>query len=156
MCATESCAKPTAVQKNKMKSYYDRRNHAQPLEIKVGDVVLVAKPPTNKLSSSYDSRPYTVVPRKGTLLTASRDNHTITRNVSLFKKLPPTYLQTTNSKLAEEDELDDIDDLPYRPRQVNRGLPTQNAVPPSPRQIRHYPQRQFRHLPARLAHFVLI
>jgi hypothetical protein len=72
--------------KNKMKVYSDRRNHAQPLEIKVGDVVLVAKPPTNKLSSSYDSRPYTVVPRKGTLITASRDNHSITRNVSFFSR----------------------------------------------------------------------
>ena len=93
--------------KEKMKEDADKRQHSKTNDLKVGDTVLIRQPKKNKLSPLFDPKPFTVEARKGTMVTAKRDSHTITRNVSFFKKI--SGLQNNTS--ADEDESDD-DDVP--------------------------------------------
>ena len=65
------------------KSHADTRRNAKHSQISVGDTVLVKQDRTNKLYSRFSKTPYTVVERKGTMITAENaDNHRITRNIS--------------------------------------------------------------------------
>ncbi|CAC5382067.1 unnamed protein product [Mytilus coruscus] len=69
--------------------------NAEPSDLKIGDTVLVKQEKQNKLSTPYNSNPYKIVERKGTMLTAKRDDgHTITRNSLFYKqvKIPPTIV----------------------------------------------------------------
>jgi hypothetical protein len=60
--------------------------------IKRGDTVLVKQRKRNKFTPKYDPRQYTVERVKGSLVTASRDDHTITRNESYFKPYTGTQV----------------------------------------------------------------
>ena len=77
------------IQKNKSKSYSDKRSYVKNIDIQKGDQVLVKLTKVNKLTPNYDPKPYVVMERKGTMITAKRNypHHVITRNVSFFKKL---------------------------------------------------------------------
>ena len=75
------------INKDKVKQYYDKRYSATPSLLKISDKVLVQKPRTNKLSSFYDLKPYTITGINGSMITAKRENSTLTRNSSLFKKV---------------------------------------------------------------------
>ena len=55
----------------------------------------------NKLLTNFSSTPHTVVAVKRSKVTAQNESHSITRNLSFFKKIP-SYLQ------SESDEMDDI------------------------------------------------
>ena len=55
--------------------------------IKVGDQVLVEQKKTTA-KPFYDSKPYRVIAVKGTMATAARNNKSVTRNVSKFRKIP--------------------------------------------------------------------
>ena len=68
------------------KNYIDKRRNAKESDISVGDTVLVKQQYKNKFSSRFDKTPYTVILRKGTMITAENDTRRITRNVSHFKK----------------------------------------------------------------------
>ena len=72
-------------QKNQ-KKYIDKRRNAKESDISVEDTVLVKQQYKNKFSSRFDKTPYTVILRKGTMITAEKDTRRITRNVSHFKK----------------------------------------------------------------------
>ena len=76
-----------AKKKSQAKQYADRKRYVKPSSIQVGDAVFVRNENKGKLEPKYDPRPYTVVDKKGTMVTASRDNpgHVITRNSSFFK-----------------------------------------------------------------------
>ena len=54
-----------------------------------------------ELSTNFSRTPYTVVAVKASKVTAQNESHSITRNLSVFKKIP-SYLQ------SESDEMDDI------------------------------------------------
>ena len=69
--------------KQKMNQYADRRNHASASQLNIGDKVIVLRPRTNKLSSLYDPQPYSITKIKGSMITATRPDHEITRNSSL-------------------------------------------------------------------------
>ena len=43
---------------------------------------------TNKLTPRYNPNPYTVTERKGSMITATRNGHNITRYFSFFKRIP--------------------------------------------------------------------
>ena len=82
--------------KLKMKVYADERNNARKSNLTVGDNVLVKQPKENKLSTPFDPKPYQITNRKGTMVTASREDKSITRNSTFFKpihghvQVPPT------------------------------------------------------------------
>ncbi|CAC5359615.1 unnamed protein product [Mytilus coruscus] len=91
--------------KDKMKNYADTRRNAEPSDLKIGDTVLVRQDKQNKLSTPYNSKPYKIVERNGTMLTAKRDDgHMITRNSSFYKqvKIPPTIVNSEKEQEQEE------------------------------------------------------
>ena len=65
------------------KSHADTRRNAKHSQISVEDTVLVKQDRTNKFYFRFSKIPYTVVERKGTMITVKNaDNHRITRNIS--------------------------------------------------------------------------
>ena len=71
-----------------MKENADRKSRAKERIAGIGDLVLVRQKRKNKFSTKFDPRPYHVVRVKGTMITACRDGHYVTRNISFYKKLP--------------------------------------------------------------------
>jgi hypothetical protein len=71
--------------KQRMKTEYDRRMRAQESSISIGSRVLVQQGQPRKNVSILDPEPYTVVGINGSMVTAQRRGHNITRNSSFFK-----------------------------------------------------------------------
>ena len=99
-----------AIQKRKQKKSADKKNYVRFSGIKVGDTVLVRPLKTSKMLPVYDPRPYIVTSRKGGEVTATRERprHTITRNVSFFKKFDAHQggiLKKGSEADADEEEL---------------------------------------------------
>ena len=92
-----------------MKEYADKRSRGRVSNIRVGDTVLICQRKQNKLSTKFDPLPFTVVRRKGTMITASRNGKYISRNASHFKKINSPY-PSPQSNDSEDD--DDTDILP--------------------------------------------
>ena len=94
-----------AAAKFRMNQYADRRTNAKPSNLQPGDIVLVKQRSVNKNSTPYKPTTYEVVARKGTMITANNDDHTITRNISRFKpvkiKIEPSVLPTEDDPLDE-------------------------------------------------------
>ena len=57
-------------EKLKMKTYADERNNAKRSKLTIGDNVLVKQPKQNKLSNPFDTKPYQITEKKGTMVTA--------------------------------------------------------------------------------------
>jgi transposase InsO family protein len=72
--------------KAKMKAHTDKRLAERP-NFQPGDKVLVRQQRLNKMSTPYNPKPYTIDKVKGTMITASSGDHSITRNQSFFKLL---------------------------------------------------------------------
>ena len=71
--------------KHVMREYADNRR-TKKSKLRVGDKVLVNKAPRKKKSDShYVPHPYQIVQTKGSMVTAQRERHKITRNSSQFK-----------------------------------------------------------------------
>ena len=85
-----------ANQKTKLMEYEDQRRHATPSNINPGDIVLVKQPKHNKTTTPYDSSPYVVTERKGTLVTAKRNEKEITSNSSHFKRIDDSHMTGLN------------------------------------------------------------
>ena len=111
--------------KLKMKEYQDARSHAKPSPITVGDTVIVKQPKRNKLSTRFSSKPYIVIDRRGTRVVAQNEQHTVTRNVSHFKKIPKEHYD----KASDSDSDDDYES----------NVPTRNNTK---EEARRYPSRQ--------------
>ncbi|CAB4040073.1 Hypothetical predicted protein [Paramuricea clavata] len=78
-----------AEQKSKQKLYADNKSRARESSLSPGMVVLVKQPKQNKLSTPFDPNPFVVKEKKGTMVIASNDLKTVTRNSSQFKVIPP-------------------------------------------------------------------
>ena len=127
-----------ANQKTKMKEYADQRRHATPSDINPGDIVLVKQPKHNKTTTPYDSSPYVVTERKGTLVTAKRNEKEITRNSSqtvntpimppMLSDHPPNITEPTPTTTAVGNR--HAPQTPPRPRAVPRA-----ATSSSPRNV---------------------
>ena len=91
----------------------------------VGDTVIVKQPNRNKLSTRFRSKPYIVIDRRGTGVIARNERHTVTRNVSHFKKIPKEHF----GKTSESDSDDDYES----------NVPTRNNTK---EEERSYPSRQ--------------
>ncbi|XP_053380302.1 uncharacterized protein K02A2.6-like [Mercenaria mercenaria] len=97
--------------KQKMKSYADTRRHAKPSNLKIGDTVLVKQKEDNKLTPPFDPRPYEIISKKGTMITAKREDKQITRNSSEFKNVEnPPPLPSSSSSIDN----DNIINIPTR------------------------------------------
>lgn len=85
----------------KAKTYVDKKRRARE-PISVGDKVLVRQQYRNKLTSLFDPKPLVVTKVNGTMITASREDYLVTRNVSYFKK----YLHSESDALKTKHEHD--------------------------------------------------
>lgn len=120
--------------KDTMKQYADRRRHTKILDLQTDDKVLVHKGKIHqrKTDSYYEPQPYTIVEKKGSMITASNGNHSITRNSSMFK--PVKVEKLIDNRATDSDE--DID-LMVEPENIDSGeQPAQEE--------RRYPMRTTR------------
>jgi len=146
-----------ATAKQNMKVYSDSRRHATTNIFNVGDKVMVKIPKQNKLSSHYDPAPYTITDIKGSMITAAKENRSITRNSSFFKKVNMPGDQPAKNRQSESD--DDFEFITPPQQQAAERRPIQHHPPDIENQIqqpvkRRYPQRQDRHPPNRLNDFI--
>ena len=97
------------------------------------------------------------------MIAAKRDNHTITRNSSFFKKLHeyPDKIQQIDQAEEDEEEIDDDVAItehhitnPTQAQGQPRGQPQCQPQPPTP-PARRYPNRRNRQLPNGFIDFVL-
>ena len=71
------------------KQYADGKRRAKASDLKVGDNVLVKQDRRNKLTPTFNETPYIVTDRTKSRVTAkNKHDHTVTRNVSHFKRIP--------------------------------------------------------------------
>jgi hypothetical protein len=73
--------------KNEMKTYADQQRHSKPSKIEEGNAVLVRSQKRGKLQTPFQPAPYRVLKKKGSMITAQRGAHRVTRNSSHFKKV---------------------------------------------------------------------
>ena len=71
-----------------MKYYADKYSHGKPHKFSVGDLVLPRQPKVNKFSTPFQAEPFRITKEKGSMITATSKDQTITRNASYFKLLP--------------------------------------------------------------------
>ena len=90
--------------KLKSKNYADKRRGAKQLNFTVGDQVLVRQRKRNKLTSRFIPKPYEITDIKGTMITARRKDHQITRNCSHFK----LFTGNSNSGFSQSDSESDV------------------------------------------------
>ena len=81
---TVSTAYRRAAQKYKF--YNDLNKSAKSDNLKIGDIVFVKWDTNNKYQPRFNPQKYKIVAKNGTMLTAERPGHSITRNSSFFKK----------------------------------------------------------------------
>ena len=129
-----------AAAKRKMKSRADKRTRAKKTTLNEGDVVLVRRQKTGKLSTPFDPTPLVVASRNGSMITARRaDGSRVTRNVSMFRSLPyePPPLQSDVEGDVDDDSgatLPTADpDIPETPVEI--GEPRRSS------RVRKPPQR---------------
>ena len=90
--------------KYQMKSYADRKNHANQKNIAVGDTVILKREShDNKLSAKYKAEPKMVTNKKGTMITVDGK---VTRNVSQFKKIGPNVQAELVKKSRDDEEVE--------------------------------------------------
>ena len=92
-----------------MKAYADSKASAKSSEISVGEVVLFRQDKKNKLTMKLNPSPCKVISRNGSRVTVLRNGKYITRNISFFKKISCTNLQT-NTNVSDEDYYGDVDE----------------------------------------------
>ena len=119
--------------KTKMKKNADKLSRAKEREIHVGDTVLVRQRKKNKFSSTFDPKPYRVTRVKGTMITATRPGHYITRNISFYKKVQPQEEEVTDEDYEEDylsdDSMKKINDFNENERLPERRYPQRDRRP---------------------------
>jgi len=123
-----------------MKELADDRNHAKDSGIERGDTVLVRQEKRSKLDTPYRPSPYVVTNTKGSMITARNgEQHTITRNSSHFKRIPPT---------ANVPDTQDETSVPNVPNVLDTSstpeLPDSNVLTPSTMDTDAEPRRSVR------------
>lgn len=108
--------------KEKMKSYADRKRKTKISTLKPGDQVLVKQQKKNKLTLPFNPKPYKIIRKKGSMITAQRGRHEITRNSSYFKALQGD-IQPISSDEDEEEEI-----LPTEQQKTMLDNPTPSSM----------------------------
>ena len=127
--------------KSKMKQYADAKRKAKNTVIQVGDTVLLRQKKQNKFSTKFDPSPFKVTRKKGTMITALRNEKYVTRNASLFKKVN-FRLSEGEEEESDEDEDDCSTDTNPNDRNNHRPPNDQN----NENTTRRYPLRNRKHL----------
>eukprot|EP00795_Rhopilema_esculentum_P015552 gene15552-6817_t len=70
-----------------MKQNADRKRGAKERKMSIGNLVLIRQRKRNKLTSKFAPKPFRIVRIKGTMITACRNGHYVTRNISFFKPI---------------------------------------------------------------------
>ncbi|CAB4038802.1 Transposon Ty3-I Gag-Pol poly [Paramuricea clavata] len=120
--------------KRNMKRNADKSANAKEVDIKVGDTVLVRQTKKNKWSTRFDPKPYCVTRVKGTMITATRPGHYITRNISFFKKVLQQEIQHNSEDASDEEDYSKLDN----------NLPDTNIEENNELAERRYPARDRR------------
>ena len=119
--------------KAKMKAYADTKVHAKPSTIAVGDAVLLKDTSVCRSRTPYQPSPLVVIDRKGSMITASRDGASVTRNSSFFKRSP---CPPAAGPPAAEDQIDAPLIAPYQqPMPATPPPPASPQVDTQPRYI---------------------
>jgi len=75
------------VAKERMREHANKYQHAKESTMNIGDQVLNKWIKKEKFQSRFDHRPYEITEKKGTMVTATRPDHQVTRDMSSFKQL---------------------------------------------------------------------
>lgn len=68
--------------KLKIKNYADQYQNTKQIEFNIGDELLYKWIKNNKFQSKFDPDPYVVTKVNGSMITAERHNHNLTRDIS--------------------------------------------------------------------------
>ena len=139
--------------KAKMKTYADNKAYVKPSDLKVGDSVLIKHPSVKRKSDvPYDTETYKVIKQKGSMLTAQKGEHNVTRNSSFFKGVDtPKDNQTFNDKrdiLSDRlSSRDCSESLTKQPSQGENSIShdqcaDNTSVPEAAARIPRYPRRE--------------
>ena len=113
--------------KQKMAVFTDKKRKAKPSNVSTGDRVLLQQRKRDKLSTRFDSKPYTVVKKCGVSVVLKRSGEPpIMRNISLVHKMPDKQIFPQG-----EDDTDTFD-CDFEVTNPVQGQPP--AVPPVQRQ----------------------
>jgi len=158
----EEISQRDSEQKAKMKAYADDKSYVKPSSLQIGSRVLVKNSPSKgKKSAMFNPKPYTVIKIKGSMITAERHGHRITRNSSYFKEIQDQTNQNRDESVDEaltDNDTDSLMDFIYNPpggNQLRREEEVVNAPVQQAAQPRRNPGRQ-RNLPKHLQDFVVI
>lgn len=88
--------------KHKMVAYADINNRAKVSTFKIGDTVMLKWMRSNKHQPLFDPHPYIITEVKGSMLTAKRENHVITRNSRFFKLITKGCYEHAMSLIAQK------------------------------------------------------
>ena len=120
--------------KAKSAAYVNAKRNAKNRTVRIGDQVLLKQQKLNKLSPSFEAKPYHIIAIKGTMITV-KDNYsdrTLTRNISHFKPLPwSAELPRVNGGREDMSEEDDNGE-------------DSNKRNPAPKPRKQYPKRNRR------------
>ena len=97
-------AKKDSAAKQKMKYYADKYSHCKSHKFSVGDLVLPRQPKVNKFSTPFQAEPFRITEVKGSMITATSKDQTVTRNASHFKFLPPDIEVSIPSPSKEKEK----------------------------------------------------
>ena len=105
----------------------------------------------SKIFPPYDPRPYEVVERKGTMVSARRDSKLVTRNSSFFKPIvkkeeeemecPEICTPEIKEGSQENHRTHSENDLPEPARITANETPTKQVTSRYPRRVRKPPDR---------------
>lgn len=115
--------------KAKSKSYADKRRGAKQSNLTVGDQVLVRQPKRNKLTPRFFPKPYEITDVKGTMITARRKEHQITRNCSHFKLVTGSSYAEISDNESEETDEDTVDNPNIEEVKGREDVGRENAEP---------------------------
>ena len=117
----------------------DRRVHCQRAIIGIGDTVLVRQQKKDKFTMKFDPAPYKVTEVKGTMVTVVRNEKSVTRNVSHFKRIQ-SFVKTP---YVEDSDLSDDEPSGNAEKEPRDNLlPTQPQSSQQGQSSARYPARQ--------------
>ena len=87
-------------QKLKVKVVSDARKHAKKCTLKQRDKVLVKQSKQDKSIKPFNPKPYEIISKKGLMITAEIDDHSVMRDSSIFKHLEVPHKLTNSSDLG--------------------------------------------------------
>jgi len=64
----------------------DKKLKVKSTDLRVGSKVLLQQKRLNKTTPAFETEPYVITSKAGTMITAKNNNRTVTRNVSFFKR----------------------------------------------------------------------